>query len=131
MIRIRSSSPSSGQPSRAERAPDADALPRTKRAHTRLTERAGEQRVVSIDRTAARRAGLTDRAAVVLVALLAATACRLPPVQSQARAGDFVAVRETLSGPEGRKTDVGRLAREVLGYEIRSSKAIDDRPFIA
>jgi HEAT repeat protein len=62
---------------------------------------------------------------------LLVTACRLPPAQAQARAGDFVALRATLATPESRKTDVGRLAREVLAYEIKSSDNIDDRSFIA
>lgn len=71
------------------------------------------------------------RALALLLALLALSACRVPPAVSQARTGDFAAVRETLSGPEGERTDAARLAREVLAYEIRAAKEIEDRAFIA
>ena len=50
-------------------------------------------------------------------------------MQLEARRGDFAAVRETLEKSE--KTDTGRLALEVLSYEIRSAQDIDDRAFIA
>jgi HEAT repeat protein len=50
-------------------------------------------------------------------------------VQLEARRGDFPAVRETLKKAE--KTDVPRLALEVLSYEIRSAEDIEDRAFIA
>jgi len=40
-------------------------------------------------------------------------------------------LRKTLAGPEGKSTDVARLSREVLSYEITASREIDDRRFIA
>src|SRR5690606_3074321 len=57
--------------------------------------------------------------------------CGLPKVQSQARGGDFAAVRQTLAGPDGKKTDTLRLAREVLSYEVSRAREIEDRAFIA
>src|SRR5262245_5148860 len=121
MIRTRSSPRSFGQPSRAEKAPAEGATRRKTRARTPSTRRAAPQRVVSIERAALG----------ALAALLLVTACRLPAAESQARAGDFAAVRQTLAKPDERAANVHRLALEVLRYEIKSAKDIEDRSFIA
>lgn len=133
MIRIRSSPPSFEQRSRAERAPDADAILKKTRAYTRLIERAF--RHVGSTECALGRLGSTERTvlrgAIALTIVLCLAGCGLPKVQSQARAGDFAAVRQTLAGPAGKKTDTLRLAQEVLSYEISAARAIEDRAFVA
>ena len=149
MIRIRSSLPSFGLPSRAERALAADVTRKKTRAPTpstrhrrspaaALTERY-LGRAASTERSAAPHGVPAPRAlrrAATLCALALATVifvagCGLPKVQSQARAGDFAAVRQTLAGPDGKKTDAVRLAREVLTYELSAARSIDDRAFVA